>query len=77
MKKLLYRLENRATGKVANYETVAELCDQNDWIGVSIHTLSRLKRNSSYANKFCIVTKYDTEVVKEVKAQKIFKIKKQ
>lgn len=81
MKKLAYRLENRTTGEVFNYDTVAELCNDplNDWIKVSIHTLSRIKKNSSYVNKACIVTKYDTEVVEKIKAvpaKKIFKIKK-
>jgi hypothetical protein len=81
MKKLAYRLENRQTGKVSNYDTIAELFDdpKNDWVGVSKHTVSRIKKNTSYANKFCIITKYDTELEKIVPAQpakKIFKIKK-
>lgn len=78
MKKLLYRLENRATGEVANYDTLAELFDdpKNDWLGVKMNTVSRIKRNSSYVNKFCIITKYDTELVKEIPAKRIFKIKK-
>jgi hypothetical protein len=78
MKKLAYRLENRQTGEISNYDTLAELFDEpkNDWVGVSKHTVSRTKRNASYVNKFCIITKYDTELVKEVPAKKIFKIKK-
>jgi len=78
MKKLAYRLESRATGEVWNYDTINELFDdpKNDWIKVSIHTVSRTKRNSSYVNKVCIITKFDTELKEEVKAKKIFKIKK-
>jgi ABC-type proline/glycine betaine transport system ATPase subunit len=78
MKKLAYRLENRATGEVFNYDTIQELFDdpKNDWIKVSIHTASRTKRNSSYVNKVCIITKLDTEIKGVIKAKKIFKIKK-
>lgn len=78
MKKLYYRLENRATGEVKNYDTLREMFEEpaNDWLGVSQHTVSRIKKNSSYVNKFCIITKHDTELVKEVPAKRIFKIKK-
>lgn len=78
MKKLAYRLESRATGESWNYDTLQELFDdpKNDWIKVSAHTVSRTKRNCSYVNKVCIITKHDTELQTEIKAKKIFKIKK-
>ena len=77
MKKLMYRLENRATGEKWEYETIAQLCEdpKNDWIKVSIHRLSKVPRNTSYTNKVCIVTKYDTEFLKTIPTKKIFKIK--
>lgn len=78
MKKLAYKLEKKATGEVWDYDTIAQLCNdpKNDWIGVSIHRLSKIPKNTSYANKVCIVTKYDTEFLKVIPAKKIFKIKK-
>ena len=78
MKKLIYRLESRLTNEFWNYNTITELFDdpKNDWIKVSLSTISKLKRNSSYVNKVCIITKFDTELKAEIKPQKIFKIKK-
>ena len=78
MKKLIYKLECKANGKKWEYNSIKELFDDpaNDWIEVSLHTVSRIKRNSSYVNKVCIITKFDTELKAEIKPQKIFKIKK-
>jgi len=78
MKKLKYKLENRLTGNVSNYDTLRQLFDdpENGWIEVSFHTVNRIKKNTSYTNKVCIITKHDTEIVKVIPPQKIFKIKK-
>ena len=81
MKKLIYKLESKESGKKWEYNSIKELFDDpaNDWLGVSMHTVSRIKKNSSYVNKFCIITKLDTEVIEKipaVPAKQIFKIKK-
>lgn len=78
MKKLIYKLESKASGKKWEYNSIKELFDDpdNDWLGVSMHTVARIKRNTSYVNKVCIITKFDAELKEVVPLKRIFKIKK-